>query len=265
MTSYLVAAPEAVLSAAFARGERKGRVWKTDRFATRRPMPGLEDGGTLFVVSVSLLGFVNLQAVLAQPTFADGAWVARKKNVVPFGDVPMARLSFMKDASQSIDKRFKKTLLVPHALTDADVITLGGAPPGVELGDLREVSSLRPATLDELDATQRKQLRAAGRGHDGKDLPAAARLAPRPKASAPDPGESFAGELELVRIADGSGEVRYDVFICGPDSGVVFRARTTTAVAELIQGGVACKDPALKERLRRVLAGRRTRKARRAR
>lgn len=265
MTSYLVAATEAVLDAAVANGECKGRVWKTDRFAIKRPMPGLEHGGILFVVSVDMLGFVHYRAVLNQPRYQDGAWVAAKKNVVPFGTVPMGHLGFMKDAEQSIDPKLKRRLLVPQALTDADVLVLGGAPPGVDLDDLRIAAALRPKRLDELDAHQQRQLRVAGRGHDGQDLPPTARLAPRPKASAPDAGSSFAGELELLRLADAAGKVLYEVVICGPDSGVVFRPRTTTAVAELVQGGVACNDRALKERLRRVLASRPTKKARRAR
>lgn len=254
MTSYLVAVPPAVLDAAEASGERKNRVWRTDRFTSSSPiLRGLEGGGTLFVVSVSLLGFVHMQAVLKEPRYQDGAWVSAKKNVVPFGDVPMAELSFMKGAEHSIDKRFKRTLLTPHPLTDQDVVVLGGAPPGVELGNLRVVSSARPAVIGDLDGTQKNQLRAAGLGHDGKNLSAEARLAPRPGPREPDPGESFAGDLEILRIADETGTVLYDVFVCGPDSGAVFRTKTTATVAELIQGGVECKDAALKERLRRAL------------
>jgi hypothetical protein len=118
-------------------------------------------------------------------------------------------------------------------------------------------SSFRPRTISGLKPIQKKQLRVAGRGHDGKNLPAEARLAPRVDPNAMDPNESFDGYLEIVGVSDEHNKLVYDVFICTPDSGSVFKAGTTRVVAELIQGGIQCRNAVLSERLRRALAARR--------
>ena len=39
------------------------------------------------------------------------------------------------------------------------------------------------------------------------------------------------------------------------DSGAIFRAGTTDVVAEIMQFGLECEDPALKEALQAVLKG----------
>jgi hypothetical protein len=256
MTSYLVKVRPSVLDAAKKDREWRGNVWRTDRFASTSPiLRGLGEDGSLFLVTVSILGFVSLLAVIERPTFQKNAWVSAKKNTVPSRYVTMRNLSIARSQSWStLRRQLKRMLYTPQPLTDEDVVEILGAPLGVDLDGLRVVSSTRPKSIADLDATQKKQLRQAGRGHDGKDLPAASRLAPRPKGREPDPDESFAGLLEILQVADRTGKVLYDVFVCGPDSGSVFRTRTTKTVAELIQGGLQCRDSAMAERLRRALA-----------
>ena len=260
MASYVVAVPPSVMAAAEQRGEfASGQVWKTDRFPSRNPLlKGLEGGGSLFLVTVSLLGFVTLRAVLDDPVFRGGEWVAPKRNTIPLRYVSMNEVSFAKAGWPAIKKKWKSMLRTPHALTDADDLVLrGGVARAAKVPELRLVSSLRPRAFEDLDAVQKKQLGVAGRGHDGKRLSASARLAPRPGPHEPDPNESFAGYLQILGVADEKGTLLYDVFVCSPDSGTVFRAGTITRVAEMIQGGLQCADPLLAEALRRAIAKRR--------
>ncbi len=261
--SFLIAVSDAALEAAAKKGElARNRPWKTDRFVSRdRALQPLSEGGALFLVTVAMFGFTKLLAVLEQPTFQKGVWVSAKRNVLPARDISAEyrKLSWASVKGKTVElKHLNKLLRSPQPLTEDDEVLLRGGMPGVNLGNLRVESRLRPSSVRDLSATQKKQLRVAGRGHDGKDLPAEARLAKRPPRDQPDPEESFAGDLEILEIADEKKKILYDVFVCGPDSGVVFRKGTTRAVAELIQEGVACKDITLRERLRRVLTKRRT-------
>ncbi len=262
MTSYLVAIPTRALRAMEKNGtiSSESPVWKIDRFATKSgALDGLEQGGALFLCTVSLLGFVTLRAVLESPVLHEGVWIAPNENVVPPRVLSgsMSKLGFVRAlALAPIDRRYKTVLLAPQPLTARDeLVVRGGVAAATKLGRLRIVSKKRPKSVAELDTAERKQLRAAGRGHDGKDLPAEARLAKRPPKREPDPQETFVGVLQILALANDEGRVLYDVYVCGPDTGAVFRAKTVKQVAELIQGGIQCDDAALSEQLRRALAG----------
>lgn len=91
-----------------------------------------------------------------------------------------------------------------------------------------------------LTKTELAQIRASGKRYDGKDLVAKIRLSPDERTAG-----SFAGTCESWHIVDG-GVVVYDVCLYMGDSGTMFRANTTKVVAEIVQGGLECSDPALR-------------------
>jgi hypothetical protein len=94
-----------------------------------------------------------------------------------------------------------------------------------------------PQSVGELGLLERRQLREAGIRYDGRDLPAAARL-----AEGEDPG-SFRGYLELWDVEE-DGQHRYDAFMYMADSGTVFRRGTVEVVAEVVQCGFEGRDRA---------------------
>ena len=102
------------------------------------------------------------------------------------------------------------------------------------------------ASADELTPIERDQLRVAGQRYDSEDLPAEQRLVP----VGPDDymEGSFAGSCTLWRVVDGDS-VLYDAWFYMGDSGTVFRAGSTDDVAAVIQGGLQCRDPALRSLL----------------
>lgn len=96
--------------------------------------------------------------------------------------------------------------------------------------------------IDQLSDIQREQLRLAGKAYDGEDLPAEARLA----SEEPEEEEgSFLGFCALWRVVDGERHL-YDAWLCMVDSGTIFRANTTEAVAEIIQFGLECEDEGIR-------------------
>jgi hypothetical protein len=108
--------------------------------------------------------------------------------------------------------------------------------------------SFKPDTLAGLTALQQEQLRVAGRKYDGQDLPAAGRL-----DAGGDEGVTFHGFLELVEYLDEAGAPAFEGVLYMVDSGTIFKAGTTDAVAEIIQFGLECPDPALHALLETVL------------
>jgi hypothetical protein len=90
-----------------------------------------------------------------------------------------------------------------------------------------------------LSDVERAQLHEAGLRYDGADIDAETRLA--------DGGdeESFLGFCTLWRVGE-AGDVRYDAWLYMVDSGTVFRAGTTEVVAEIVQFGLECTDPAVR-------------------
>lgn len=83
------------------------------------------------------------------------------------------------------------------------------------------------------------QLVAAGQRYDGLALPVEARLAE-------DGEHTFFGACERWEVVGDDGAPLYDVWLYEADSGTVFRAGTTEVVAEIIQCGLQCDDPALR-------------------
>ena len=257
MPSFLLAIPSAQVDALQNAGEFSYRddPWRTDRFASKlASLAPLKEGGTLYLATVSMLGFVTVRAALENPTYSGGVWTAAKRSSLRRQDVTTAKLSFAKKMGAVPLKENRRLLRTPRLLTEEDEALLcGGVRPGTRLRTLRIVSTAKPRSIRELDAVRRRQLRAAGKGHDGKNLPPEARLAKRPRPSEPADEATFDGYLCIHEIADETGKVLYDVFVCTPDSGSVFRAGTTKVVAELIQGGMQARDAEVRQELLRAL------------
>jgi hypothetical protein len=109
-----------------------------------------------------------------------------------------------------------------------------GAPKPIAL---YVASTLKPKSIDDLDATAKKQLRIAGRGYDGHDLPAKKRLEANGEET------SFARFVEVRRVVDAAGKPLYDLWIYMVDSGSIFDAGTTNEMGGIAQGGVVLKTP----------------------
>lgn len=86
----------------------------------------------------------------------------------------------------------------------------------------------RPAAAAELSAGDRDQVVAAARQHDGKTY-------------SPEVALGTLFEPERWDVVDGE-VARYQVWITGVDSGVVFHARSSVIVGDIIQFGFACND-----------------------
>ncbi|WP_433616433.1 hypothetical protein ACQP2P_14685 [Dactylosporangium sp. CA-139114] len=104
---------------------------------------------------------------------------------------------------------------------------------------MRAVDHRDITDVEQLNALEREQLRIAGVRYDGEDLPVEDRLDPEG-----DEETSFHGFCGTCRIVDGPAH-RYDVWLYQVDSGTVFRAGTTEAVADVIQAGLECHDPGI--------------------
>jgi hypothetical protein len=109
-----------------------------------------------------------------------------------------------------------------------------GAPEPIAL---YVASTLKPKSIDDLDEMAKKQLRIAGRGYDGHDLPAKKRLEPNGEET------SFAKLVERRSVVDAQGTPLYDLWIYMVDSGSIFEAGTSTEVGGIAQGGVVLKQP----------------------
>lgn len=108
----------------------------------------------------------------------------------------------------------------------------------------------KPRSARELDATQQKQLEVAARRYDGRKRSAAELLAP-----SKDGEGSFRGFFEYRQLATADGKPAYDALLYMVDSGTIFRAGTTKAVASIIQNGIEMetKNAALADGLAIVL------------
>ncbi len=114
-----------------------------------------------------------------------------------------------------------------------------GARGGPVAALLTSISIEKPRQLAALSNIQQKQLRAAGKAYDGKDLGAALRMATGQSET------SLRSTLEIRALADASKKHVYDAFLYEGDSGVIFQAGTTKVVAQVVQGSVAHKDEGL--------------------
>ncbi|MEJ7600654.1 MAG: hypothetical protein WKG01_22300 [Kofleriaceae bacterium] len=86
----------------------------------------------------------------------------------------------------------------------------------------------RPAATAELSAVDREQVVAAARQHDGT-------------THTPEVALSMLHQPERWDVLAGE-RARYQVWITGVDSGVVFHARSDVIVGDIIRFGFACND-----------------------
>ncbi len=96
-------------------------------------------------------------------------------------------------------------------------------------------------SVEELTEIQRRQVRQCGIAYDGQDLPADVRLGD-------DTDEDFFFELTLWDV-EVDGTVAYAAWFYNVDSGSMFHVGGTEIVAEVIQFGLECDDPALELQL----------------
>jgi hypothetical protein len=139
-----------------------------------------------------------------------------------------------------------------HAIV-AEVVT-PAAKKQKPLLVLRAKPAQKPRDLSALTLLQQKQLVTAGKRYDGKALPAATRLSREKKHEE----VSFAGLFEIIDLVDASGKPKFTALRYAVDSGTIFAAGTTRAVAAIIQFGIECEEEQLHEAL--TLALRRKRK-----
>ncbi|WP_354640945.1 hypothetical protein [Kitasatospora camelliae] len=103
-----------------------------------------------------------------------------------------------------------------------------------EFTNRRSVVAAEPLT-----ALQAEQLRLCGVHYDGEDLPADRRLA----SDDEDDEEAVLRFCERWDVV-ADGAPRYEAWFYQVDSGTIFLAGTVEVVAEVIQCGLECSDPA---------------------
>ncbi|MBA3391592.1 MAG: hypothetical protein H0T89_03055 [Deltaproteobacteria bacterium] len=167
----------------------------------------------------------------------------------PSRDLAAYLVELTKDAEPASKERIVSDL-VAAAAHDDDIAALVAAlkqnnPKKIVLTCAR---ALKRPTLKKLSPQQQKQLRAAGKRYDGKDLPAAKRLG----ADRQDE-QSFLATLTVCELLDSRGKPAYDAFLYMVDSGTIFKAGTTKVAAEITQGSLACNDEALADALDKAL------------
>ena len=119
---------------------------------------------------------------------------------------------------------------------------------------LRCKRTLKPEGVEDLTPLQQRQLVVAGKLYDGAEHSAAERLSYEGSDAHPDgQRQSFKGFVEIRELVDSEGTPAFDAYLYMVDSGTIFRTGTTDVVAEVIQCGVECDDPALEQALEAVL------------
>lgn len=109
----------------------------------------------------------------------------------------------------------------------------------------------RPNDVAQLDAVLAAQVVVAGRLLDGEELPASARIVHEDLQDEP----AFYLPEVWDLVDDTTGEVRYQAWFYGVDTGAIFHAGTTEVVGEILQGGLDSRNPlapALRDAKRRV-------------
>jgi len=87
----------------------------------------------------------------------------------------------------------------------------------------------RPGAAAELAAIERDQIVAAARQYDGR-------------TRSPEAALDQFSEPERWDVVDSNGRTRFQIWITGVDSGVVFHAGTSVIIGDIIQCGFACND-----------------------
>lgn len=139
----------------------------------------------------------------------------------------------------------------PHEITDR-LRALGKKHPAI-LTVLTEPEpppqfSVALVPLEPLDAAAARQLEAVSERYDGKKRTAAAILA------GDDEDEAIVPSTVRRIVLTENGERKYDAWMYMGDTATVFVAGTTEVVAEVVQGGLECRDAGLKRELRTALA-----------
>ncbi len=109
----------------------------------------------------------------------------------------------------------------------------------------RFVNKREITSLDQLTPVECEQLQLAGKAYDGEDRPVADRLA---GDGTEEVEGSFQGGCDFWEIVDADQRL-YDAWLLMSDSGSMFRARTTEQVAEIVQCGLECDDPAIRREI----------------
>jgi hypothetical protein len=125
---------------------------------------------------------------------------------------------------------------------------------------LHALAGKKPRAVSDLGPLEQKQLVAAGKRFDGKALPASTRLS-KDKAHEE---VSFAGLFEIREIVDAKDKPAYTALLYAGDSGTIFAAGSTRAVASVIQFGIECDDERLAEALHLALRAKPKAKPRRS-
>jgi hypothetical protein len=115
---------------------------------------------------------------------------------------------------------------------------------------LRAAERIDPITREDLDATRSKQLEAASRKYGGKKL-TVAQIFDTPEDQGAE--RIMPRHTRLVLLEDEKGKRVYDAWLYMGDTGCIFKAGTTTTVAEIIQGSLECKSLPLKLALKAAL------------
>ena len=115
---------------------------------------------------------------------------------------------------------------------------------------LRVARRVSPVTRAALDGPREKQLLAANRRYEGK-----ARTLEQLFAATEGDGDAMLpAHTTLLFLEDETGTPTHEAWLTMGDSGSVFKAGTTTVVAQLIQKSLECKQLPLSFALRAALA-----------
>lgn len=102
--------------------------------------------------------------------------------------------------------------------------------------------------LAELSAIDRLQLEVASKLYDGTG-----RTVEEMYAATDVEEEPILPSMTSHLRIDDAGTHAYDAWLYMVDAGTIFSAGTTDVVAEIIQGGLECQDPALRAALSALL------------
>lgn len=165
--------------------------------------------------------------------------------------VPVAQqiLQWVPYADAPVKHRAKEVLAEVAAVSPQVAALVGGTKPK----PLKQITvtctrAFKPKTLGDLSKAQQAQLVKAGKLWDGANVAAAKRLSKDKHDE-----HNLAGTLEVRELADAKGNHAYDAFTYAGDSGTIFKASTTTVVAEIVQGGLECKNETLGDALEAAL------------
>ena len=116
-----------------------------------------------------------------------------------------------------------------------------------------QVMTRSKPTIKELDANAKKQVELSAKRFDDRKQSAADLLAGK--------GDEPLAPFERVAIADETGKLAYEAWFHLIDAGSIYKAGTTKLVAQIIQDGIECDNPPLREAFNDVIRAKPTRKS----